>query len=68
MPISRGSTPAEAEATIRARGVRPSSRTLAPEATSRAAAPSFSEEEFPAVTDPLFSLVLRAVYPDASYS
>ncbi|PYR81988.1 MAG: hypothetical protein DMF87_03280 [Acidobacteria bacterium] len=23
---------------------------------------------FPAVTDPLFSLVLRAVYPDASYS
>src|SRR2546430_915630 len=52
IPISRGSTPAEAEATIRASGVSPSSRAFAPEATSTAAAPSFNDEELPAVTDP----------------
>ena len=47
-----GGTPAEAEATIRARGVRPWRSTASPLATTIAEAPSESGDALPAVTMP----------------
>ena len=47
-----GGTPAEAEATIRARGVRPWRSTASALATTIAEAPSDSGEALPAVTTP----------------
>ena len=47
-----GSTPVTADATIRARGFRPSSRARSSLITSTAAAPSFSGHALPAVTLP----------------
>ena len=52
MPIMRGATPAVAEATKRARGFKPYSRTAASDASSSAAAPSFTPDALPAVTVP----------------
>ena len=51
-PIMRGSMPEAPEATQRASGFRPSSRAFSALISSRAAAPSFSPEELPAVTVP----------------
>ncbi|MCY1229665.1 hypothetical protein D9M72_420380 [compost metagenome] len=50
MPMISGSQPAEAPSMMRARGVRPSFRMAASDATMMAEAPSFSVEELPAVT------------------
>ena len=47
-----GGTPAEAEATIRARGVRPWRSSASPLATTIAEAPSESGDAVPAVTMP----------------
>ena len=47
-----GSLAAVAEATMRARGFRPSSSAFVSDMTSTAAAPSFSGHELPAVTLP----------------
>ena len=52
MPIMRGATPAAAAATTRALGANPWRLTAASEASSRAQAPSFTPEAFPAVTVP----------------
>jgi hypothetical protein len=52
----RGSTPAAAAATTRARGVSPNRPTAASDASSSAAAPSLSPDALPAVTDPLPSV------------
>ncbi len=51
-PMISGSSPLVAEATIRARGLTPSSRARSSDMTSVAAAPSLSGHEFPAVTRP----------------
>ena len=51
-PISDGRTPALAEVTIRARGVRPCASTAASLATTIAAAPSDKGDDEPAVTMP----------------
>ena len=52
IPMIRGSTPAAALATTRARGARPISRAPRSEASRSAAAPSLRPDEFPAVTEP----------------
>ncbi len=52
MPITDGSTPATAELTMRASTGSPSSRALSTRISRTAAAPSFSDEAFPAVTLP----------------
>lgn len=52
MPITDGSTPATAELTMRASTGNPSSRALSTRISRTAAAPSFSDEAFPAVTLP----------------
>ncbi len=51
IPITRGATPAACIVTTRTLGSRPCACAAAPEARSTAAAPSFTPEEFPAVTD-----------------
>ena len=51
-PIMRGSTPAVEEARIRARGFRLCSSAAFSEAMIKAAAPSFTPDAFPAVTEP----------------
>ena len=66
-PIVAGSTPATADATILAIGRRPSSRALASDVTSTAAAPSLMPDEFPAVTEPVPSR-LNAGFSDPSDS
>ncbi len=53
MPIIRGSTPAVAPATMRARGVNLKRRTASSDAMTSAHAPSFTPEALPAVTVPL---------------
>ena len=55
-PIKEGSQPADAVATIRAIGFRPSSSAFSADITRRADAPSEMAEEFPAVTVPPFGL------------
>ena len=52
MPITRGGTPATADATTRARGVRPCRAPPASEATMSAAAPSLMPDALPAVIVP----------------
>ena len=52
MPMMRGSTPAVAMATMRARGVKPWRLAASALAMSRAAAPSLTPEALPAVTVP----------------
>ena len=52
MPITAGSTPAEALATMRASGSRPSSRARSSLVTTTQAAPSLICEALPAVTVP----------------
>ena len=52
MPITRGGTPATAPLLIRASGASPYWATALSEATSSAAAPSFTPEALPAVTLP----------------
>ena len=51
-PMISGRTAATAEATIRARGLRPRSRAFSSDITSTAAAPSLSGQALPAVTVP----------------
>ena len=53
MPKRSGSTPAVANATKRASGVRPSAFARAADVTTTAAAPSLVCDELPAVTEPL---------------
>src|SRR6266850_2264730 len=55
MPMYFGSTPAEANALMRAKGLRPSSRTFLAEARITAAAPSLMPDALPAVTVPFLS-------------
>ncbi len=52
MPMMRGSTPADAAATMRALGVSPNRFTACSVAMSSAQAPSFTPEALPAVTEP----------------
>ena len=52
MPIIRGCTPADAQATSRAIGFKPSSLTIFSLITITKAAPSLVCEELPAVTQP----------------
>src|SRR5262245_44898129 len=51
-PIVRGSTPADAQPRIRARGVHPWAFAVSGSHTNNAAAPSLSVELLPAVTEP----------------
>ena len=53
VPITAGSTPTTAVATIRTSGLRPSALAFSSDMTSSAAAPSFSGELLPAVTVPM---------------
>mmetsp|Transcript_14236 Transcript_14236/g.35525 ORF Transcript_14236/g.35525 Transcript_14236/m.35525 type:complete len:226 (+) Transcript_14236:152-829(+) len=74
IPITRGSTPALAAATIRARTGVPVEAAYSSEATRSAAAPSFSPDALPAVTLPSFWKAgrsfasLSAVTPGLGYS
>ena len=52
MPMMRGSTPTTAVPTIRASGLRSYLDKAASDAMIKAAAPSLTPEEFPAVTEP----------------
>ena len=52
MPMTRGGTPAETVARMRARGVRPLALAAASEAMIMAQAPSLMPDELPAVTEP----------------
>ena len=54
IPIIRGSTPATAELTTRAKGFNPCCSTASPLAINNATAPSFNPELLPAVTEPSF--------------
>src|SRR5919109_86471 len=74
MPMYFGSTPAEANALIRAIGLSPSSFTLRAEASTTAAAPSLMPEALPAVTVPFLSnagfrlFIASSVAPWRGYS
>lgn len=59
-PMRWGWTPADADVTIRARGVSPYRRTASALATTSAAAPSDSGEEEPAVTTPSWRKTVRS--------
>ena len=62
VPMIFGSTPADAQETSVAIGVRPSSSALALDMTTRAAAPSLMPEAFPAVTTPSFLNAGRSLF------
>src|SRR5262245_7219264 len=74
MPMYFGSTPADAKALMRARGLSPSSFAFREDAITRAAAPSLIPEALPAVTVPALSnaglsaFIASSVAPWRTYS